>query len=227
MPQWSHFSSAQQLEFVRVRETSVSQDLRFCAVLCSVELAVPQWSHFSSAQQLEFVRVRETSVSQDLRFCAVLCSVEFAVPQWSHFSSAQQLEFVRVMETSVSQDLRFCAVLCSVEFAVPQWSLTRHASCSASVRTIARGFGSYVGCPFSRRLGSLEVQAVVCVVALFCATATDRRRALTPRLRASQRIFGSVSWLVETCLAAGSGAWRAECRCQGHDVSCCGSREED
>ena len=47
----SHFSSAQQLEIVRVVETSsdaagesVSQDLRFCDVWCSMELAVPQWS---------------------------------------------------------------------------------------------------------------------------------------------------------------------------------------
>jgi len=47
----SHFSSAQQLEIVRVVETSsdaagesVSQDLWFCDVWCSMELAVPQWS---------------------------------------------------------------------------------------------------------------------------------------------------------------------------------------
>ena len=47
----SHFSSAQQLEIVRVVETSsdaagegVSQDLWFCDVSCSMELAVPQWS---------------------------------------------------------------------------------------------------------------------------------------------------------------------------------------
>ena len=33
---------------------------------------------------------------------------------------------------------------------------------------------------------------------------TGRRRALTPRLRASHRIFGCVSWLLETCLAARS-----------------------
>ena len=32
-------------------------------------------------------------------------------------------------------------LLCSVEFAVPQWSLMRHASSSASVCKIARGFG--------------------------------------------------------------------------------------
>ena len=59
----SHFSSAQQLEIVRVMETSdapnesVSQEFRFCVVLCSVEFEVPQWSHFSSAQLSEFVRV--------------------------------------------------------------------------------------------------------------------------------------------------------------------------
>ena len=95
------------------------------------------------------------------------------------------------------------AVLCSVEFAVPQWSLMHHASCSVLFARLREVFWSYVGCPSSRKLGSLGVQAVVCVVALFFnATAGDRGRALTPLLRASHRIFGSVSWLVDTCLAA-------------------------
>ena len=49
----------------------------------------------------------------------------------------------------------------------------------------------------------LVYQAVVCDVALLSKVG-DRRRASTPRLRASHRIFGSVSWLKETCLAVGS-----------------------
>ena len=70
------------------------------------------------------------------------------------------------------------------------------------------------------RVGSLVGHAVVCEVALlFHPTDGDRRRALMSWLRASHRIFGSVSGSMEVCLAPGSGAWRAERRCQGHDIS--------
>ena len=115
-----------------------------------------------------------------------------------------------MMETSASQDFSVlcCVVLGGVRGATV-WALIRHASCSASVRTIARVLGSNVGCPSSRMLGTLGVQAVVCVVALFFyATAGDRRRALAPRLRVSQDrrfcvvVGGDVS---------GSWIWRLAC----------------
>ena len=116
----------------------------------------------------------------------------------SHFSSAQQSEINRVMETSdaagvsVSHGFRFCVVLCSVESKY-------HSGHCCAMRVVMLRFarlhevlGVMLAARLREKLGSLGVQAVVCVVALLFYP-TDRRGSVSQDLRFRVVVDGDMS----------------------------------